>query len=345
MPFREIVGHRRILSLLARAIEAGTLPPSLIFAGPEGVGKRLAAQAVAQALNCNAVSRQSTVDGERPTANDFDACGRCATCNRIARGVHPDVQTIAPGETGSIKVDQVREAIDRTVYRPFEGKRRVTVIEDADALMASAQNALLKTLEEPPSSSVFILVTSRPDALLSTVRSRCSTVRFPRLSPADVAAVLERDHKYQRRDALAAAAAADGSVRRALDLQAGELADARSAAGDLLRAARGKGDARMKIQRAKDLLKGGGSAASEREHLGVQLQALASLARDLGVLATGADTRLLANLDLQDELEALRKSFDAERALQVYAAVGRAQDALDRNVGPKVVADWLALQI
>lgn len=332
MPFGEIVGHRRILSLLSRSIEGGALPPSLIFAGPEGVGKRRAAQSVAQALNCTAPP------AEWP-------CGKCPACRRIARGVHPDVQQVVPGESGSIKVEQVRDAIESTNYRPFEGRRRVTVIDDADALVPAAQNALLKTLEEPSASSVFILVTARPDALLPTVKSRCSLIRFARLSAADVAAILERDHKYSRREALAASAAADGSVRRALDVEAGDLADARSTAGDLLRDLRGKTDVRTRIERAKDLLKGGGSAASEREHLSVQLQALASMVRDLGVLSTGADDRLLVNADLRGELDSLATSFDSERAVRVYAAVDCAHEALERNVSPKVVADWLALQI
>jgi DNA polymerase-3 subunit delta' len=331
MPFRELAGHRRILSLLSRSIATGTLPPSLIFAGPEGVGKRLAARAVAQALNCLS-----------PRAGD--GCGECQACRKIARGIHSDVRVVTPGETGAIKIEQVREAIEPTVYRPFEGKRRVTVIDDADALVPAAQNALLKTLEEPSASSVFILVTSRPDALLPTVRSRCSIMKFGRLSPADVAEVLERDHKFSRRDAVAMAAAAEGSMRRALDMQAGELADARSAVGGLLRDLRGRSDARARVERAKDLM-AGGSPAAEREHLGVQLQALASMVRDLGVLSTGADERLLANVDLRAELDGLAKSFDSQRALRVFAAVDRAYGALERKVSPKVVADWLALQI
>ena len=342
MPLREIAGHRRILSLLSRSIMGGTLPPSLIFSGPEGVGKRLAAQGVAQALNCTAPVRST----EGPSGGlMFDACGECPACRRIARGVHADVLTIVPGESGSIKIEQVREAIDRSHYRPFEGKRRVTVIDEADALVWPAQNALLKTLEEPPPSSVFVLVTSRPDALLPTVRSRCSQIRFARLSPADVAAVLERDHQYSTRDAMAVAAASDGSVGRALQAKAGEFADARSDAEDLLLASRGKSDARTRVERAKPLVKGGGGASSEREHLGVRLQALSSLVRDLGVVAAGADARLLANVDRRTALEGLATSFGCDRALDLFAAVDRAQAALDRNVSPKLVADWLALQI
>src|SRR6476660_3233068 len=132
MPFRTIVGHRRILALLSRSIEGASLPPSLIFSGPEGVGKGRVAQAVAQALNCT-----NPVPG--------DACGECATCKRIARGVHGDVLSVAPGDTGVIKIEQARDIIDRTMYRPFEGRRRVTIIDDADTMVAAAQNSLLKT--------------------------------------------------------------------------------------------------------------------------------------------------------------------------------------------------------
>src|ERR687887_276355 len=101
-------------------------------------------------------------------------------------------------------------AIERTAYRPFEGRHRVVIIDDADTVNVEAQNALLKTLEEPPAASTFVLVTSRPDVLLPTVISRCQRLRFGRLSPSDVAAVLIREHGYTETDAHAAASVSDG---------------------------------------------------------------------------------------------------------------------------------------
>ena len=178
MPFRDLRGHRRPLALLARAAARGSVPPALLFTGPVGVGKRLAALALAQALNC-------------PDRAGDDACGACATCRRIARGVHPDVFTLAPDEAGSIRVDAVRDAVARCRFRPFEGRARVTIVDDADALVEQAQDALLRILEEPPPSAVFVLVTAAPDALLPTVRSRCHRLRFGRLADAETAAVLE----------------------------------------------------------------------------------------------------------------------------------------------------------
>jgi DNA polymerase-3 subunit delta' len=207
----------------------------------------------------------------------------------------------------------------------------------------AAQNALLKTLEEPLPASVFILVTSRPDMLLATVRSRCAQLRFGRLNVADVAAVLERGHGYSHAEALTAAAASDGSVQRALELEADDFAAARGDAEALLGVA-GR-DPRTRLDCAKDLLKGGGSAASEREHLGARLQALSSLLRDVGLLTSGADVRLLANLDRRAALDALARTLGSERIERIFATVARAHDALERNVSPKVVADWLAVNV
>src|SRR5215831_3900257 len=175
MPFRDVSAHRRIVELLSRSVSRGMLPPSLIFAGPAGAGKRQTALAVAQALNC---LTPNVSDPQSSNHFAVDACGRCAACVRIARGVHPDVLIVEPGDSGTIKIDQVRDVVDRAAYRPFEGKRRVVIVDDADALVAAAQNALLKTLEEPPPSSIFILLTPRPDVLLPTVRSRCPRLSF-----------------------------------------------------------------------------------------------------------------------------------------------------------------------
>lgn len=343
MSFREVVGHRRLLSLLSRAIARDSLTPSLVLSGPEGVGKRLTAVAIAQAMNCTSLVRTASAEDSRGSALPVDACGVCAACRRVARGTHPDVQAIEPGDTGAIKIEQVRAAIDRAVFRPFEGRRRVSIIDQADALVGAAQNALLKTLEEPLPASVFILVTSRPDSLLPTVRSRCAHLRFGRLQVAEVAAVLERSHKYSQADARTAAAASDGSVKRALDLETGDFADARSDAEDLLMAA--TRDPRARLEQAKGLLKGSGTPAEEREHLGARLDAMASVLRDVGLLGSGADERLLANLDRRPALDALTRALGTDRVGRAFSAVTRASEALDSNVSPKVIADWLALHV
>jgi len=335
MPFRHLAGHRVLLDLVARAAARGSLPPSLIFAGPDGVGKRLAALSLAQLFNCTSVV--GAADGELAP----DACGDCSACRRIARGVHADVLAIEPGDTGSIKVDQVRAAIERTAYRPFEGRRRLVIIDDADAMEAPPQNALLKTLEEPPASSTFVLVTSRPDVLLPTVRSRCQRIRFGPLSPAEIAPVLMRDHGFAEREAHAAAAAAEGSIGRALEGDSEAYVEARDAAEAMLKTVAHAATPAQRLAAARAL----GGDKMDRGELGRRLRLVASMLRDIGVLLSRADEQALANGDMRPVLARLLPAFDASRALDAFAAVDRALQALDRNASPKIVADWVAFQV
>ena len=297
MPLRDISGHRRLTDLLARSIERGTLPPASIFAGPAGVGKRAAAIAVAQALNCL-------------TPKSGDACGVCAACTRIARGVHPDVLVVEPGDSGNIRIEPIREAVDRTAFKPFEGKRRAVIVDEADAMVPQAQNALLKTLEEPPASSVFILVTARPDSLLPTVRSRCIRLWFASRGTSAIDAV------------------------------------ARAIAERVLAAAAVRDDITTRLNAAKDLLSNTGKGgAGDREQLSEYLRAMASLLRDAEILSTGADPAAIANPGARQVLDRLAGAYRGERGVKAFAAVDQGLVALDRNAGVKVVADWVALQL
>jgi DNA polymerase-3 subunit delta' len=337
MPFADVVGHRRIVSLLSKALNRETLPPALLFAGPAGVGKRRVALAVAQVVNC--LKPRSTPDLER------DACGACPACTRIARGVHPDVLVVEPGDLGSIKIEQVRDVIGRAAYRPFEGRRRVVIIDDAEALTPEAQNALLKSLEEPPSATVFILVSAMPDSLLPTVLSRCPRLRFVPLDAADVAAVLIHDHEYTEADARAVAADAEGSVGRALSAESADLAEARATAERLLRQAARATDPARRIDAAQGIPWRKGQPGADRDQLAASLRVMASMLRDVGVLTWKGDRRLLANADLEPVLDELGRSYDSIRTARAYAAVDEALAALERNANPKIVADWLVLRL
>jgi len=347
--FRTIVGHRRVLSLLSRAINNDTLPPALLFSGPAGVGKRRTAAAVSRAINCLTPVADASVatvhEGDTALVLPRDACGTCTACRRIERGVHPDVIVIEPGDTGTIKIDPVRDVIDRAAFRPFEAKRRVVIVDEADAMQAPAQSALLKTLEEPPSASIFLLVSSLPDALLPTVRSRCPRIRFAPLTSQEVAYALVRDHEYTREDASAVATDSDGSVGRAIASQAADLVDARESAHRLLEQSARVSDPVRRIEAVKDFMGSKTAGAAEREKLSACLRVLASLLRDVSVLVEGGDARVLANPDLQRELDAIARAFDSRRTTRAYQAVDEALLAVDRNVSPKVVIDWLALQL
>jgi DNA polymerase III subunit delta' len=303
MPFRDLAGHRRLIDLLSRSVARKALPSSLIFAGPSTTGKRAATVAVAQALNCPS--------SPEAAAERADACGRCSACTRIARNVYPDVLIVEPGDSGAIKIDRVRDVIDRTAYRPFEGRRRVVIFDEADALVVPAQNALLKTLEEPPPSSVFILLTARPETLLPTVRSRCIRLAF-----ADA------------------------------DLQSDTSPEARGVAQRVLAHAAGSDNAVKRLDGAKELLaKIGSSRTGDRELMADYLRAIGSLLRDVAAVACGADEAVLANRDARPLLERLAVSYRGERGVQAFTAIDKALAALKANAGVKVLADWVMVQL
>ncbi len=274
---------------------------------------------------------------------DGDACGTCRSCDRIARGMHVDVKPVEPDDTGKIKLETVREALEDCGYRPFEGKRRVVLLRDADTLLEGAQNSLLKLLEEPPPATMFVLTSAAPDALLRTVRSRTMRLTFGRLTMGEVEQLLVRDHQREPAEARRLAGLADGSVGAALALGSSDVADTREAALQLLGAATQR-DLAGRLAVAKAVV-GEKKDERTRQEMKAVLQLASSLARDLALLHAGSDRRLLANGDLGDRLDQLARVLPAPAARKAFATVDRALSALDRNAGVKLVTEWTASEI
>ena len=234
--------------------------------------------------------------------------------------------------------------LGRTGFRPFEGKRRVVLIREADTLEPEAQNALLKSLEEPPPGTMFILTTSMPGVLLGTVRSRCMRLRFARLTAAEVSEALVRDHGLSEAEAREAAPLADGSIGQALALSDVDLGGLRDLAMGLLHGASGRADTQARLQAAASVVSGL-SKKGERQDLATVLRLAASMLRDIEAINAGADARVLANPALSNDLSAMAGAFAGDRARSAFGAVDRALVALERNAGTKVVAEWLAVQM
>jgi DNA polymerase-3 subunit delta' len=172
MTFAGIVGHDRVVRALRTAVAAGRPAHAYLVTGPVGVGKGVLARAFTASLLCDA-------------PRDGDACGACAQCTRVEAGTHPDVREVArEEERRDIRTEQAREVTRWLTLRPLMAARKVAVIDDAECLNEHGQNALLKTLEEPPGSSVLMLLAAHASLLLPTVRSRCQRVRLDPLPPA-----------------------------------------------------------------------------------------------------------------------------------------------------------------
>jgi DNA polymerase III delta' subunit len=157
MAFKDVVGNERIKRILKLALERGRVPNSLLFCGPEGVGKKAMALTLAKTLNCLNLTT--------------DSCDECPSCEAIDKGVHPDVMVIA-AEKQEIKIEQTRFLKQMAYLRPMTGKKRVFIVVDASEMSDPAANSLLKVLEEPPPYAHLILVTASPFLLFPTILSR-----------------------------------------------------------------------------------------------------------------------------------------------------------------------------
>lgn len=181
MSLRDVVGQESALRMLLGARRMGRVASSYLFAGEQGIGKRFTALNFAKALNC-----LNPVDGDYG-----DACDKCPSCIKIDAGTHPDFLLIEP-DGDQIKVEQVRRLEEALSLTAYEAKVKVAVVDDAEAMNASAANAFLKTLEEPPPESLIILVSSSPDRLPETIRSRCSRINFRPLGPGACEEVMKK---------------------------------------------------------------------------------------------------------------------------------------------------------
>ena len=204
-------GHAEIIRRLRALVAAERLPHALLFCGMEGVGKRRTARVLARTLLC-------TGGGDAP-------CGCCDACRTMAAGVHPDYFETAPEVRGKsaamIRTEAVRDILIAASGAPVAGRRRIILIDGADAMNETAANRLLKTIEEPTGEVLFILVTSAYDAILPTIRSRAVRIAFGALPRTEIAAALaERGAE----NAETIAALADGSLGRAYALEAEGLA-------------------------------------------------------------------------------------------------------------------------
>ena len=190
---------------LMRSVKAGRIAHAFLLSGPHGTGKRTCANYLTQTILC---------------ASPQAPCGQCPACKKVLAGLHPDVHVVGEEEK-SISVDTIRALRDQLALRPFEADRHIALIPRADRMTAQAQNALLKTLEEPAGGHVFFLLTDQPGAMLPTIVSRCRRLRFSPVSVEACAEILAEKGVEPGRARLAAACA-QGAVGRALEIAGDE---------------------------------------------------------------------------------------------------------------------------
>ena len=208
--FNEIIGQKHIVRILQHQLETDNVSQAYLFTGTRGTGKTTTARILAKALNCTG----NPADGQLP-------CGECENCKAIKEGRFLDV--IEMDAASNRGVDDMRELIEKVNYPPMVGRYKVYIIDEVHMLTTEAENAFLKTLEEPPAHVIFILATTNPEKVRETIRSRCMRLDFRRVSEDDLIEGMERICRRKQvnitRDALALVAQnADGSVRDGLSI-------------------------------------------------------------------------------------------------------------------------------
>lgn len=302
MPFTDILGHDREIGILKRAIVSKKIAHSFLFTGPQGIGKRLVASSLAKSLNCGASS------------DDF--CGECKNCKDIDNLSSGDVLLIEPREpeskggavdhmTGTIKVDAVRAAQQRLSYKAAVGKNKVCIVDGAEKMNREAQNAFLKTLEEPPRDSVIILIVSEGASLLPTIISRCQRINFRPLSPDIVSGIIEKQSTVTKETAQLLSCLSGGSIGRALGWDIESIFEQRKKIVEILPRLSSK-DADALFKMAEEMSKGEGLMES--------LEFLKICYRDAAALKQGSEDMVINS----DYLPAL-KQYVAARTFDSLA--------------------------
>jgi len=335
MAFQNVPGNARIKTILRASLGRKRVPPALLFAGPEGSGRRETALELAKALNCRRL--------------EDDACDDCPSCRAIGAGNHPDIIEViklpwdpdkdnngaegnGPMNIDNIRIKQTKRMIELAHMKPMIGRKRVFLIGNADEMEEAAAQSSLKILEEPPESAQFILITSKLDALPPTITSRCRTLAFQPVAFDEIVDDL-RGRGVEEAEARIIASVARGNLDQARELGENweDAREKREEAWNLFRSILGGSPdflewfASLRKTAVKD----------ELEKILVQFQ---GFLRDLLLLGESAESAGLFNPDLEGSLRAIAPVSDPERVLRMSAAVDGALLSMERNANAALLA-------
>ena len=311
----------------------------MLLAGDEGVGKRQFALELVKSFIC-----LDPADGE--------ACGVCAVCRRagvfafpksddrdahkrIIFSDHPDVGTVIPYNR-NILVDAIRHLESEANFRPYEAKARFFIIDDADKMNDAASNALLKTLEEPPPTTHIFLITSRPDSMLPTIRSRCQMLRFAPVPGDKIEKYLIEERAFSHDEARLAARLSRGSIGRAVSINVEKFRKSRDRMLAVVTNVIESGDRAALLRIAEEM-----NDAKNKENFEDSLDTLQSLIHDVWTLKVSGDASRVVNTDLSDRLANLAANSGTADMPKWLADIDTMRENFAVNINRKVAADAL----
>jgi len=344
------IGNARTVEILKRAIEQDRLPHGMIFAGPAGVGKCTLALLVARYLNCLS-PKGSDGCGDCSTCKRIMAviqsryiqcqslkgegyCGACSSC-KIRTKRHPDILLVEPEKT-TISIDQIRQLIGEIAYQPLEARYRFVILDPAEQMRPEAHNSLLKTLEEPPSRTIIILVTTNPYMLLGTIRSRCRMLQFGEIPQNKIEHHLIANEGRKAEDARMAAALSGGSLAAALDINTEEYLNVRKQALQfvalLLRRGNFAEASAVAVQVTKD-----------KQIFQLWLESVAALLQD--IYYAGLAKERVGQRDLLEKMEKLSEGVARSTLVRVINGIKKLKSELQYNVNRQIALEAMFVKL
>jgi len=320
MTFDQILGHARQKEILDRSLASGRLAHAYLFSGPDGVGKRLMALALARAIVCH----------------EQRGCGDCQACRKIDHRNHPDLHVLEP-DGNSIKIEQVRSLQKDLNLKPLEAPRKICLIEAADSMTLGAANALLKTLEEPRGDTLLILLSAHPNRLLETIRSRCQALPFTRHPNSRIQAQLEKQLDIDPTASHVLAALSEGSFKKAFGKDRELYLEERR---KLLKTLTGLSPGSI-----LPILDFAEQIAADKTVLPDILEIFQAFYRDVMMMLQGRGDDDLVNLDLKDTIERVSGRENIASVLAKLEALFAVRHQLDRNVNRQLAMEVLLLKL
>jgi DNA polymerase-3 subunit delta' len=338
--FEGLIGNEQLKERLVRLFGSERIPQALLFAGREGIGKKQFAMRLAAAFVCESGSGcgkcrscKRALETDVPKADDKDAF------LRVVFSGHPDVGSVLPYKR-NVLIDAIRDLDKEAHFRPFEAAKRIFIIDDAHKMNANASNALLKTLEEPPETSWIFLVTSQPERLLSTITSRCQTIRFASVAAQEIEEFLNIRGVFGGEKAALVSRICGGNIGNAIALDLDTFLEMRSTMLDVLDAALLKGS-RAKMLQIGEMM----NDAAHKDSYEAAMDVLEMLIRDMWLLANGVGRENLTNFDIADRLSLLSERVASHRLAEWLSEIELLTQRLSVNINRKVATDALFMNM
>jgi DNA polymerase III subunit delta' len=346
--FDTFIGNARAVEILKRSIAQDRLPHAMIFAGPAGVGKCTLALLAAQALNClspqnhaacgacSACQRIMAIIESRhkECSKGEKFCGSCPVCKAKTK-CHPDIRLIEPEKT-TISIDQVRDVINEIAFQPLEARYRVVIFDPAEQMRAEAHNSMLKTLEEPPSRTIIILVTTNPYLLLETIRSRARILHFGEISQEQLRCHLMEKEGKSAQDARMAAALSGGSLSAALDFNTTEYRSIREQAFQFISLLLTRGA-------FLDASNIAAKVSKDKDNFPIWFESAAALLQD--IYYAGIEVERVGQRDLLEKMSALRKTTRHSLLVDAIEGMRKLKNDLQYNVNRQIALEALFISV